>query len=187
MKVAIVHDWFISPGGSEKVVNSIISCYPDADLYSIINTFSETQRKEFLHGKKVYTTFINYFPFVKYYYRFLLLLFPIAIKQMNLSKYDLIISSSHSFAKGVRTRSDQNHICYIHTPFRYAWNLSKQYLKQIPNPILKSLFMLLTSKLRKWDLKNNESIDYFVANSNFIADQIKENYQRDCCRYLSPR
>ena len=179
MKVAIVHDWFISPGGSEKVVQKLILLFPEADIYSLINVFSKENNKQFLNGKKVKTSFLQKIPCIKKCYRFLFPLFPFAIQTFNLSSYDLVISSSHSFSKGVKIKKGQMHICYIHTPVRYAWDLQKQYIQQTPTWFLKKIFGLMMKKLRKWDLKTNETVNYFIANSNYVAERVKNNYKRD--------
>ncbi len=179
MKVAIVHDWFIFVGGSEKVVQKLLQLYPDADVYSLINGFSKENVNRFLLGKKVRTSFLQKAPGIRKYYRFLLPLFPLAIKTLDLSSYDLIISSSHSVAKGVKIRKGQKHICYIHTPVRYAWDMRQQYLKQIPSYFLKKVFCVSMAALRKWDLKSNETVNYFIANSNYVAERVRRNYKRE--------
>jgi len=179
MKIAIVHDWFICLGGSEKVVEKFIQLYPDADVYSLINVLGGAKGNPYLNGKKITTSFLQKIPGIKNYYRFLLPLFPFAIRTFDLSEYDLILSSSHSVAKGVKTIKGQTHICYIHTPVRYAWDMRKQYLLQIPGFILKKLFKISMAKLRKWDLKTNKTVNYFIANSNYVAERVKRNYNRD--------
>ena len=130
MKVAIIHDWLITYAGAERALEQIIEIYPDCDLFSIIDYLPSNQRR-FIKNKKVETSFIQKLPFAKKHYRKYLSLMPLAIEQFDLSKYDLIISSSHAVAKGVITGPDQLHICYCYTPIRYAWDLQHQYLKVV--------------------------------------------------------
>ncbi len=179
MRVAIIHDWFISPGGSEKVVQKLIQLFPEADVYSLINVFSKDDINKFIIGKEVKTSFLQKIPWIKKYYRFFFPLFPLAMKSFNLSHYDLVISSSHSVAKGAKIRKGQMHICYIHTPVRYAWDLRKQYLQQTPTWFLKKIFIATMAKIRKWDLKTNDTVNYFIANSNYVAERVKKNYNRE--------
>ena len=129
MKVAIVHEWFTTLGGSEYFVKNIYSLFPQADVFTLVAK-TTTLEKLKIDPKKVHTTFIQRLPFGLSKYRTYLPLFPLAIEQFNLTKYDLIISSSHAVAKGVLTNSNQIHVCYCHSPIRYAWDLYHQYLKE---------------------------------------------------------
>ena len=128
-KIAIVHEWFTSHAGSEKVVEQILNIYPHADLYSLVD-FLPPHQRAFLQNKAVNTSFIQTLPFAKKAFRNYLPLMPIAVEQFDLSAYDLIISNHHAVAKGVITRPDQLHIGYVHTPLRYGWELQHQYLRQ---------------------------------------------------------
>lgn len=127
MKVAIVHDWLVAPGGAEKVLEQIIECFPDADLFSLVD-FLEDRRP--VGGKPVTTSFIQGLPFARRHYRAYLPLMPLAIEQFDLSGYDLIITSSYAVAKGVLVGPDQTHVSYVHSPMRYAWDLQHQYLRE---------------------------------------------------------
>lgn len=179
MKIAIVCDWLITIGGAEKVLSNILECYPDADLFAIID-FIPANKRNFLKNKKITTTFIQKLPFAKKLYRLYLPLMPFAIEQLDLSDYNVIISSSHAISKGVITTSDQLHICYCHTPMRYAWDLYNEYLNQ-KNKIAKFnsfLARFFLYKLRFWDIKSVNLVDYFIANSQNIAKRIKKNYNR---------
>lgn len=179
MKVALVHDWFNDVGGAEKVVREILYCYPDADVFSLIDYFNEERRQKFLLGKKSKTSFIQKIPFSKKYYRFLFPLFPKAIEQLDLSDYDLIISSSSSVAKGVRKSKNQLHICYCHSPARYVWDLREEYLQAVTNKLFRKIFNYYLNKFKIWDLKTNSGVDYFIANSINVQQRIRNNYQRD--------
>lgn len=179
MKVAVVHDWFNDIGGAEKVVREILLCYPDADVFSLIDFYDDTKRKKYLLGKKSKTSFLQRIPLSKKFYRFLFPLFPLAIESLNLTGYDLIISSSSSVAKGIRKNKSQLHICYCHSPVRYAWDLREDYLSVMNNKLSKVVFNYFLERLRKWDLISNESVDYFIANSINVKNRIKNNYNRE--------
>jgi len=129
IKIALICDWLVTLGGAEKVLKALIDCYPEADLFAVIDFLSPEQRKE-LTTEAIQTTFIQKLPGAKKRYRHYLPLMPLAIEQLNLSQYDLIISSSHAVAKGVITGPHQLHVCYIHSPMRYAWDLQWQYLHE---------------------------------------------------------
>lgn len=180
MKTAIVHEWLISYAGSERVLGQIAGLYPDADLYSLLDFLPDEDRSLIL-GKRATTSFIQKLPMAKEKYRNYLVLMPFAIKRFDLSQYDLIITSSHTAAKGVRKYPGQIHICYCHTPMRYIWDLQNQYLKEagldsgIRGAILKALFR----RLRKWDVSTSKNVDHFIANSRYIKERIKRAYGRD--------
>lgn len=178
MRVVIVHDWFVFRGGAEVVVKSLLECFPDADVYSLLDFMSLSERQTILQNKNVRVSFLQYIPGIKSYYRLLLPLFQNAIRSLDVSEYDLVISSSHAVAKGVKTHANQTHICYCHTPVRYAWDLQSEYLEQVP-PVSKNMVKLFLSRLRKWDLKSNTGVHEFVANSQYIADRIHKNYKRE--------
>lgn len=179
MKVAIVHEWFVSYAGAEKVIEQLIKCYPDADIFALIDCLSPDSRK-FLQGKNVKTSFLQKIPFIKQKYQLFLPIMPFAIEQFDLSDYDVIISSSHAVAKGVLTGPNQLHICYCHSPIRYAWDLQHQYIKESNKGFLLSWIMrYFLHKIRMWDYRTANGVDYFIANSNFIAKRIKKVYGRD--------
>tara|TARA_A100001388_G_scaffold240460_1_gene196234 strand:+ start:489 stop:1619 length:1131 start_codon:yes stop_codon:yes gene_type:complete len=179
MKVAIIHDWLITYAGAERALEQIIEIYPDCDLFSIIDYLPSNQRR-FIKNKKVETSFIQKLPFAKKHYRKYLSLMPLAIEQFDLSKYDLIISSSHAVAKGVITGPDQLHICYCYTPIRYAWDLQHQYLKEanLHKGILGWIARRILHKIRLWDYRTSNGVDHFIAISNFISKRIKKVYRR---------
>ena len=129
MKVAIVHEWLITYAGSERVVEQLLKIYPDADLFALCDFMPEADRA-FLGGRRPVTTFIQKLPFARKHFRSYLPLMPLAIEQLDLSAYDLVISSNHAVAKGVITGPHQVHISYVHSPMRYAWDLQHQYLNE---------------------------------------------------------
>lgn len=178
MKIAIVHDWLVTNAGAEKVLKSICELYPDADIFSLVDFLDDSDRKEVINDKYVKTTFIQKLPFSKKYFRNYLPFFTKAIESFDLSEYDLIISSSWAVAKGVKSTSDQVHICYCHTPVRYAWDLYDEYTSSLFG-IKKLLVQWTLKRLKKWDISSLERVDYFIANSNFVQERIKRIYNRD--------
>lgn len=178
--VGIVADWFITYAGSEKVVAEFIKVYPDADLYSVVD-FLSTENKQYFQNKKITTTFIQNLPNAKKKYQSYLPLMPLAIEQLDVSKHDIILSSSHAVAKGILTGPDQLHISYIHSPIRYAWDLQHQYLREanLDKGIKGFLAKWILHKIRMWDTRTANGVDHFIANSHFIARRIKKVYGRD--------
>lgn len=180
MKVAIVHDWLVIYGGAERVLEHIIDLYPQADLFSLIDFVSEDQR-HFLRGKKPTTSFLQKIPGARQHYRKLLPLMPLAIEQLDLSGYDLIISSHYSVAKGVLTGPNQTHVCYCHSPMRYAWDHYHEYLREMNlERGLKSWFARWQlHRIRGWDIQSANGVDQFMANSQFVAKRIAKFYRRE--------
>jgi glycosyltransferase involved in cell wall biosynthesis len=180
LRIAIVHDWLVTYAGAEKVLEQMLNVFPDAELFSIVDFIPQDQRG-FIHNKKVQTSFIQKIPGAKKRYRNLLPLMPLAIEQFDLSKYDLVLSSSHAVAKGVLTGPDQIHISYVHSPIRYAWDLQHQYLKEsgLDSGPKGLLTKWLLHKIRLWDYRTSNGVDHFVSNSKFISKRIKKVYGRD--------
>lgn len=180
MKIAIVHEWLVDYAGSERVLEELISMFPDADLFSVVDFLSDSQRG-FLLGKKAKTSFIQKLPFSKAKFRHYLPLMPIAVEQFDLSNYDLVISSSHAVAKGVITGPNQMHISYVHSPMRYAWDLQHQYLLESGlNKGMKGLIVKwMLHKMRLWDYRTANGVDQFIANSKFIARRICKVYGKE--------
>jgi glycosyltransferase involved in cell wall biosynthesis len=179
MKVAVVHEWLASYAGSERVVEQILHLYPQADLFSLVDFLTQEQRG-FIQHKSVQTSFIQKLPFAQKHFRQYLPLMPIAVEQFDLEGYDLIISSNHAIAKGILTRADQLHVCYMHTPIRYAWDLQQQYLQGSGlNRGLKAIpTALILHYLRLWDVISAQRVDHFIANSHHVARRIQKTYGR---------
>ncbi len=179
-KVAIIHEWFTAIAGSEKVVEQILGIYPHADLFAVYADPVTVANTDYLKNRKLQTTFIQNLPKANKYYRSYLPLMPLAIEQLDLSVYDLIISSSHAVSKGVLTGPDQLHISYVHSPIRYAWDLQHQYLREsgLDKGLKGWLAKWLMHKIRLWDYRTAAGVDYFVANSRFIARRIRKVYGR---------
>jgi glycosyltransferase involved in cell wall biosynthesis len=177
-RVAIVHDWLVTYAGAERVLEQMIACFPQADIFSLVDFVED---RNFLQGKRATTSFIQRLPLARKKYRAYLPLMPIAIEQLDLSTYDLVISSSHAVAKGVLTGPDQVHVSYVHSPIRYAWDLQHQYLEQsnLTRGLRSIMARMVLHYIRNWDTRTSNSVDHFVANSQFIARRIKKVYQRE--------
>lgn len=187
MKVAIIHDWLVTYAGAEKVLEEIIKVYPDADIFSLVD-FIDPAKRDFLMNKPVSTSFIQKLPYAKQAYRNYLPLMPLAIEQLDVSNYDLVISSSHAVAKGIITGPNQTHISYIHTPIRYAWDLQHQYLKEsgLDRGIKGIMTRIILHYIRNWDYRTSNGVDYFLSNSDFIGRRIKKVYHRESTTIYPP-
>lgn len=180
MKIAIVHDWLVTYAGAERVLEQILSFFPEADLYSVVD-FLESGQRNFTRNKKVHTSFIQKLPMAKKYYRQYLPLMPLAVEQFDLSAYDLVISSSHAVAKGVLTGPDQLHICLCYSPIRYAWDLQHQYLKEsgLTKGLKGWIAKYLLHRMRNWDYRTANGVNQFIAISQFIERRIWKVYRRE--------
>lgn len=179
-KIVIIHDWLTVYGGAERVLEQILACYPEADLYSVVD-FLPPDGRGFIRNKPVRTSFVQNLPFARHRYRQYLSLMPLAVEQFDLSAYDLVISSSHAVAKGVLTGPDQLHVCMCYSPMRYAWDLQHQYLREagLDSGFMGWLAKWQLHKLRLWDSRTANGVDEFVAISDFIAARIRKTYRRD--------
>lgn len=180
MKIAIVCEWLVTYAGSERLLEQILQCFPDADLFAVVDFIPPDQRV-FLQNKTVKTTFIQKIPFAKSRYRAFLPLMPLAIEQLDMSNYDLVISNSHAVAKGVITGPDQIHISMVCSPMRYAWDLQHQYLAEtgLQKGIKGLVAKLFLHRLRQWDQRTANGVDHFLAISNYIARRIWKTYRRE--------
>ncbi len=180
MKVAIVCDWLVVYAGAERVVEQILNIFPDADLFTLVDFLPDGQR-DFIQNKQTHTSFIQKLPGAKKHYRSYLPFMPIAIEQLDVTDYDLVISSSHCVAKGILTGPNQIHISYVHSPIRYAWDLTHQYLREsgLNHGLKGALAKLILHYMRIWDTRTANGVDYFIANSRFIARRIKKVYGRE--------
>ncbi len=179
LRVAIVCDWLVTYAGAERVLEQLLQIYPEADVFALIDFLPKGQRF-FLKGKPVHTTFLQKLPGARRRYRSFLPLMPLAIEQLDLSGYGLIISSSHAVAKGILVGPDQLHISYIHSPIRYAWDMQHQYLKEsgMEHSLKGWMARSILHYLRLWDVRTANGVDHFVANSRFIARRIEKCYRR---------
>ena len=180
LKVAVVHEWLVDYSGSERVVEQILNIFPNADLFAQVE-FLPDDLKWFIRDKKVTTSFIQKLPKARTKYRSYLPLMPLAVEQFDMTPYDLIISSNHAVAKGVITGPDQLHISYVHSPMRYAWDLTHQYLKEsgLDRGLKGWIAKILLHRIRLWDYRTANGVDHFIANSNYIARRIRKVYGRE--------
>lgn len=185
-KVALIHDWYSQRyyGGAEKtakVIHNILSDkFEPPSLFALFEDLSN-KKNSWTYKKNISTSFIQKLPFSNIILHYYFPLFPLAIEQFDLSKYELIISSSHLASKGVITSPDQLHISYVHTPMRYAWDQMNLYLKEykISNLVFKPFIRLILHYMRAWDQLSGTRIDFIIANSNFTAKRIKKYWGRD--------
>ncbi|MDP9155382.1 MAG: glycosyltransferase family 4 protein [Pseudomonadota bacterium] len=185
MKVAIVHDWLVVSGGAEKVLEQMIACFPQADIFSLVDFLED---RSIVHNKPVKTSFIQRLPYAEKKYRGYLPLMPLAIEQFDLSSYDLILSSSHAVAKGVLVGPDQTHVSYVHSPIRYAWDLQHQYLREarLERGPRSWVARMLLHYLRNWDARSANGVDRIIANSQFVARRIMKSYRRESAVIAPP-
>lgn len=180
MKVAVVHDWLVSYAGAEKVTEQILDIYPEAELFAVCDFLSEEGRA-FWGNRQVQTSFVQRLPSAKKHYQKWLPLMPLAVEQIDVRDYDLIISSSHAVAKGVIPAPHQTHLCYCHSPMRYAWDMQNQYLKEsgLDKGLRSWIMRYLLHRLRAWDVRSSFGVDAFAANSSYIARRIEQCYRRE--------
>ncbi|MGL5059499.1 MAG: glycosyltransferase [Microcoleus sp.] len=180
LKYALVHEWLtpLATGGSELVVQEILK-YVAADVYALID-FESTNPESYLFGREIGTTFLQHFPKARSGVQKYLPFLPIAIEQLDLREYDIILSSSHAVAKGILTSPQQLHVCYCHTPMRYAWDLTFDYLRnsKAGSGIPGIFTRYLLHRLRQWDAIAANRVDYFIANSQHTARRIWRCYRR---------
>lgn len=180
MKIALVHEWLINLAGSEKVLEAIYELYPST-IYTLIKDYKKLKNTCF-ENADIKTSFIQNLPKSINMYKNYLPLFPIAIEQFDLSDYNIVISSSHCVAKGVLTNQEQIHICYCHTPVRYAWDLYHEYLSEsnLNNKSIKSIIArMILHYIRLWDYSSSNRPDYYISNSKYISERIKKVYNKE--------
>jgi glycosyltransferase involved in cell wall biosynthesis len=180
MRVAIVQEWLVTLGGSEHVLAQLMKIFPQADVFTLVHTMSEEQTLA-LGVRRVVTSPLQRIPAARRNHRNFLPLFPAAVRSLDVSAYDLVISNSHSVAKGVRTHDQQTHICYCLSPMRYAWDLREQYLREsgLDRGAKGAAARLLLEGLRRWDRANTARVDSFATLSHYIADRIRRAYGRE--------
>jgi UDP-N-acetylmuramyl pentapeptide phosphotransferase/UDP-N-acetylglucosamine-1-phosphate transferase/glycosyltransferase involved in cell wall biosynthesis len=180
LRVAVVHDFLYTYAGAERVLEQIIRVCPHADLFSLFD-FLPADQRGFIGGKPVRTSFLQRMPFAKTRHRSYLPLMPLAVEQLDVSAYDLVVSSSYVAAKGVITRPDQLHVSYCHTPVRFAWDLQGQYLTQsgMTTGFRSALVRMVLHYIRSWDLRSAQGVDVFLANSDFVGRRIRKLYRRE--------
>ena len=179
MRVAIIHDWLVVQGGAEKVLDALLQAFPKAEIFTLVDTMPQAIRGRLSHHR-IHTSLIQRLPLVRRHYRYYLPLMPYAIEQFDLSGFDMVISSSHSVAKGVITHPGQRHICYCHTPMRYAWDMKESYLRDADFPAPVEWYLRRTlMRLRQWDHVSSSQVDLYIANSRNVAARIGKYYRRE--------
>lgn len=179
MKVAIVQEWLVTVGGSDKVVKAILDVFPDADIYTLVAK-KEVCDELGIPWEKVHTSFIQKMPLGTKKHRAYLPLFPFAIEQFDLRGYDVVISSSHCVAKGILTKADQLHICYCHSPIRYCWDMYNEYLEEshLDKGFKSWLVRLMLHSIRQFDAIAGNRVDYYISNSDYVGQRIRKTYRR---------
>jgi len=179
VKVAIVHEWLTTLGGSELVLREMLRVFPDASVFALVDKMTPDERA-FIGVGQVTTSFLDRVPGIASRYRSLLPLYPAAVRGLDVSAFDLVISNSHAVAKNVRTRAGQLHVCYCHSPMRYAWDLREQYLREsgLAGGVRGLMARALLDSLQRWDRARSADVDAFVTNSLYIADRIRRAYGR---------
>ena len=179
LRVAIVHDWLVVSAGAERVLDEMLAVFPQAELFALICAMPGQAARTY-RGRPVRTSFLQRLPFGVSHYRQWFPLHPTAIESLDLAGYDLVISSSHSVAKGVVTRSEQLHVSYCYSPMRYAWDLREQYLEQAGLHGATALVArALIARSRRWDLRTTSRVDAFLTLSRHIAARIDRCYGRE--------
>ncbi|WP_299822208.1 glycosyltransferase [uncultured Jannaschia sp.] len=175
MKTAIVHHWLTGMRGGEKVLEQLILCYPDADLFT--HVYDPEMVSDLIRGRPVRESFIARLPLGRKYFRHYLWLMPRALEEFDLTGYDLVISSESGPVKGVIAPPDALHVCYCHAPMRYIYDHYRRYRSGL-NPVLRAVFSRVAHRLRIWDAVSAMRVDIFVANSHFTARRIRRAYGR---------
>lgn len=179
-QIAIIHDWLDTFGGAESVLMQILHCFPEADLFSLVD-FMPREKRKFIENTHIKTSFLQKFPGSRKHFRNYLPFMPFAIEQFDLSGYDLIISNSHAVAKGVIARPDQLHISYIHSPMRYTTEMKFQYLREanLDRGVRGWVAKWMLYRLRQWDIASTNGVDSILTNSRFVQRRIQKTYRRD--------
>ncbi|XGA80035.1 glycosyltransferase [Halomonas sp. CH40] len=180
LRVAIVHDWLVVNGGAEKVLKGLVDAFPQAEIFTLVHTLTDGELP-WLNQHPVHTSGLQRLPCIKRIYRHCLPLMPYAIEQFDLRGFDLVISSNHAVAKGVMTHPGQVHICYCHTPMRYAWDMKEAYLDDagFRLPGMDAYVRKTLKRLRQWDYFTATQVDAFLANSHNVAQRIAKYYRRE--------
>jgi glycosyltransferase involved in cell wall biosynthesis len=175
MRVAIVHYWLVSMRGGEKVIEALCDLFPEADIFT--HVYHPAMVSETIRKHRIITSFVNSLPNARRWYKRYLPFMPIALEQLDLRGYDLIISSECGPAKGVIPPTNAVHICYCHSPMRYIWNMYQDY-RERAGFLTKILLPPLAHYIRTWDAVASMRVDHFIANSHTVADRVEKYYRR---------
>ena len=179
-RIAVVHEWLLDYAGSERVLREILQVVPDAELFVLIDR-ADAELRSAIPRRARATSFLQYLPRPHKWLRYYLPLMPLAVRGLDISAYEIVISSSHAVAKGVVTNKNQLHLSYVHTPMRYAWDMREEYLRAagLDRGPLGWTARFVLERLRRWDARSARRVDVFVANSSHVAQRIKRAYGRD--------
>lgn len=176
--IALVHDWLVSMRGGEKVLEILCELFPQATLFTLVHQKGSASTT--IEWMKITTSVLQKFPFGQSHYQYFLPLFPTIVKGFDLRDFDLVISSSHAAAKGVKVAEKSLHICYCHTPMRYIWDQYDNYFGADRSSIFtRTAIRLSVGYLRQWDVENSRKVHHFIANSVNVQKRIKVFYQRE--------
>ena len=178
-KVALVHDFLVAYGGAERVLEALMEMFPDAPIYTLL--YDKERMGEHFKNRDIRVSWLAKLPkFLKKRYRFFLPFFPVAVESFDLRDFDLVISSSGAWSKGIVTRLNTKHIAYLHSPMRYAWDYHEEYLSELgARGKLRIFTRMLMSYLRVWDKQAAERPDAIISNSRFTAVRVKKYYRRE--------
>ena len=176
MRVAIVHHWFVTRGGGERVAECIASLFPEAEIFTLIA--DDPGVPDHLRARRIHTSFLQKIPMAKRYHRHMMPLYPSATEALDLRGFDLVISSDSGPIKGVRVDKKAVHICYCHSPMRYLYDGFETYRAQM-GTVTRAVFSAAAGRVRRWDVKAAERVTHFIANSHYVAGRIRRFYQRE--------
>lgn len=178
MRIALVHDYLVQYGGAERVLEVLCELFPKAPIFTLV--YDKKIMRGAFEDRMIRTSFLQKIPLARSRHRLFPMLMPLAIEEFDLSKYQLVISTSNSYAKGVNTSSNSIHVCYCHTPMRYAWDDCHKYLREFSYPlILKKVVPFAMNYIRLWDRISADRVNYYIANSDYVANRIKKYYRKD--------
>lgn len=186
-RVAIVHDWLCELGGSERVLAAMHRCFPNADVFCLFDVLDEQDHNALGIDASI-TSFLQHMPFVRRLRRLYLPLMPLAVEQLDVRGYDLVLSNSTAVAKGVLTGPDQLHVSYVHSPMRYAWDEQNKYLEglRLKKGMRSMLARVLLHRLRIWDHRTSHGVDAYLTNSHFMARRVRKIYGCDATVIYPP-
>ena len=183
MKVAIIHYWLVNMRGGEKVLKSLLEIFPDADIFT--HVYNPKAVSALIKNRRVITSRINRLPFAKKLYQLYMPLMPNALNDFDLQSYNLVISSESGPAKGEIPNPNAYHLCYCHSPMRYLWDMYHEYFRGT-NPLVRILMKRFIQKLRLWDAVSANQVDFFIANSRYVAQRIRRCYNREAAVVYPP-
>jgi glycosyltransferase involved in cell wall biosynthesis len=185
MKLAIVHDWLTGMRGGERVLEALCAHYPDAELFTLVHVRGSVA--PVVERRRIHTSLAQRFPGVRHYYRKCLPLYPALVEQFDLERFDVVISSSHCVAKSVITRPGTVHVCYCHTPMRYAWDQFDAYFgKGRLGPVPSRLMRSVMAWLARWDRDTADRVDRYLTNSQHVAGRVRRYYNREALVVYPP-